>query len=71
MNYSKEELTVKIPTAATGCFLPKVGSELWLQDTGAQAAADKNQPFLGFLPVTLLRDGQQTGEVRTSASSRA
>lgn len=67
------ELTVAIPTVRLrpkGCFLLKAGSELLPQDTQVQAVVDESQQFLQALLVTLLQQGQQTGEVRVSASPR-
>jgi TetR/AcrR family transcriptional repressor of nem operon len=68
------KLTVNIPTVRSlpkGCFMLKAGSELLPQDSEVQVVVDESQKFLESLLVTLLREGQRVGEVRTSASPRA
>jgi TetR/AcrR family transcriptional repressor of nem operon len=68
------ELTVTIPTVdplPQGCFLVKAGSELLPQDTEVQAVVDESQRFLESLLVALLKEGQQTGKVKSTSSPRA
>ena len=68
------KLIITIPAVRSlpkGCFILKAGSELLPQDAGVKAVVDESQKFLESLLITLLREGQQAGEVRTSASPRA
>jgi TetR/AcrR family transcriptional repressor of nem operon len=68
------KLRVTIPTVRSlpkGCFILKAGSELLPQNTGVQVVVDESQKFLESLLVSLLREGQQVGEVRTSTSPQA
>jgi len=69
------ELTVGIIPAARSlpksCFLLQAGSELLPQDAAVQAVVDEDQQSLESLLTRLLHDGQQTGEVRLTASPQA
>ena len=68
------ELIPDIPTVRPlppGCYLVKAGSELLPQDAEVQAIVDESQQFLESLLVALLKEGQQTGKVKRTASPRA
>ena len=68
------ELIPHVPTVRPlppGCFLVKAGSELLPQDAEVQAIVDESQQFLESLLVALLKEGQQTGKVKRTASPRA
>lgn len=68
------ELTVDIPTGQPmpdGCFLVKAGTELLPQDAAVQVIVDESQQFLEALLVAWLKEGQQTGEVSSTATPRA